>query len=241
VYTAHKSRPFALTADMEPFATTYELSLKQFAITKNVADATALADYATAQGYTQPPSTGLTTTHASKISKACANCGSEPKHRCVGCIEGVDRHGEHSPTFYCGKDCQQKHWQTMHKTECKAANHRKQLYRAGAILQHMFEVAQRLSWCENIQEARWAEQDGQEKLIVRLGEFITARDLLGFPDEILPDQRAKQALLAHGAGMFAVATLSRTLGQLLKGKSPSAVHKEFLANSTRYMRNDSHQ
>jgi hypothetical protein len=138
-----------------------------------------------------------------------------PKYRCTGCIEGVDPHGNHSPTFYCGKECQQKHWRAKHKRECKAVNDRKALYRAAVILQPVFEAVRRLKWFANILGVEWAGEDDERKLVVRFGEITKGADSKKFPDDALPDEQAKEALLAAGAGFMSMATMSTTLRMLL--------------------------
>ena len=98
--------------DMESY---YSKALSQFKSTESVASAADLTAYAAANNYSPPPSMDRLTS-AEESDMTCANCGGVPKHRCTGCIEGVDRHGRHSPTFYCGKACQQKHWKPTHKS-----------------------------------------------------------------------------------------------------------------------------
>lgn len=202
---------------MEPY---YSKSLAHFKSIDNVASVPDLTAYASANGYSTPPLMNLETSPAEISGKACANCGEAPKNRCAGCAEGVDRHGNRSPTYYCGKECQQKHWQATHKGECKAANDRKVLYRAGTILEPLFEAVRRLIWFDNILEAKWDGEGEQKKLVVRFGEMITGADFHKFQDELLPDEQAKKALLADGAGLVALPTMSSVLRLLLQGKSP---------------------
>jgi len=211
----HSSR--LVPSKMEPY---YSKSLSQFKSTATVASAADLTAYASANGYSPPPAINLTTPPLEGSEKTCSNCGGSPQHRCTGCAEGVDRHGNHSPTFYCGKECQQEHWKATHKSDCKAANDRKVLYRAGAILQPVFEASRRFTWFDNILEADWDGEDEQRKLVVRFGKMITGRDFHKFQDDLLPDEQAKKALLVDGSGWEAVATMGNTVRLLLQGKSP---------------------
>jgi hypothetical protein len=223
---------------MEPY---YNIALSHFKSTANVASAADLSAYATANGFTPPlPSTYMTTSEA-QCGRVCANCGGESKHRCAGCEEGVDRHGKHSPSFYCGKKCQQDHWYISHKANCKAANDRKQLYRAGVILQPVFETWRRLGWVENVQEVKWTGQDGRGKLLVRVGDPEANQVYHAFPEEVLPDQRAKQALLAHKAGLSAVKIMSSMLGELLEGEKSSELFFLFATYYNRNLRDSSDQ
>ena len=72
----------------------------------------------------------------------CASYTKPASLRCSGCIEGIDANGlPASPTQYCGKKCQIKHWKASHKKECKMMNDRKHLYRAGEFVQvHFYKL-----------------------------------------------------------------------------------------------------
>jgi hypothetical protein len=130
----------------------------------------------------------------------------------------VDRHGNHSPTFYCGKACQQKDWRAKHKRKCKAANDRKALYRAAAILQPVFKAVCRLTWFANVLGVAWAGEDEERKLVVRFGEMTKGADFKKFPEDMLPDEQAREVLLAAEAGLLSMVTMSTTLRMLLQGK-----------------------
>jgi hypothetical protein len=223
---------------MEPY---YSTALSHFKSTATVASAAALTAHATANGFTPPPSSTWVTASGAEGGRACANCGGAPSSRCAGCEEGVDRHGKHSPTFYCGKKCQQEHWHMAHKADCKAANHRKQIYRAGVILQPVFETLRLFGWVENVQEVKCTGQDGRGKLLVSVGDPDPNQFYHAFPEEVFPDQRAKQVLLAHKAGQSAVKIMSSMLGQLLQGEKSSEIFFLFGTYSTRDLQHSSDQ
>jgi hypothetical protein len=149
--------------DMEPY---YSTALSHFKSSASVASAADLTAYASANDYSRPPPISFLTPAEESI-KACVSCGGAPKHRCTGCAEGVDRHGKHSPTFYCSKECQQQHWKAAHKSDCKATNNRKTLYKAGAVLQPVFEAIRRLAWSDNVLGADRTREGEQRKLVVR--------------------------------------------------------------------------
>ena len=67
----------------------------------------------------------------------CVVCNKPATTLCSGCIEGLDVDGQLTLVYYCSKGCQKSHWK-VHKADCKDANHRKLLYRAGDILQAVF-------------------------------------------------------------------------------------------------------
>ena len=61
-----------------------------------------------------------------QTSGSCANCGiTEQTLRCARCHESPSADlKEVASVFYCGKDCQVKHWAEQHKDDCKAAQAR---------------------------------------------------------------------------------------------------------------------
>lgn len=67
-------------------------------------------------------------------SNKCASCAGRATHRCQGCANGVDRYGNLSKSFYCGKECQRTHRDSIHKVDCKVSLDRRQLYRIGSLL-----------------------------------------------------------------------------------------------------------
>ena len=62
------------------------------------------------------------------IHHKSAKCGTHAEQRCGGCIEGLDRNGDPSATYYCSRKCQLDHRGT-HKSQCKLAIDRRQLHR----------------------------------------------------------------------------------------------------------------
>lgn len=205
---------------MEPYYSNIFSKLKS---TKNAPSAAILNAFASSHDYTHPPSANFSSTFPTESDQTCANCGGEPKHRCKGCAEGVNRDGAHSPTFYCGQKCQEEHWQTTHRADCRSANHRKKLYRAGAILQPVFEAMRRNVWYDNLKEGKWVEVSGERKLLVSFHPAdktqVEPEDLDEFWRQCLPDQEAVHAVLAHRSGKLAVEILSGMVGRLLQGKT----------------------
>lgn len=172
----------------------------------------------TPEGCTPPPLSHFIPHYETASSKTCSNCGGPPSQRCAGCAEGVDKRGNHAPTFYCSKECQKKHWKGAHKTACKAANERKQLFRAGQILQAVFNASRRLTWYDKIEEVKWRTEAGEKRLMVRVDNFRNVGELAPFPDKLIPDEQAKQVLLTHRVGLEAVMTMSDLVKNLLEGK-----------------------
>lgn len=93
------------------------------------------------------------------------------------------------------------------------------VYRAEAILQPEFEAIHQLVRYENIQEVRWGEHDGQEKLLVYKEEMRMNDDVHKFPDGLVPNERAVRAILAQASGKLALEMMSRMLADLLKDET----------------------
>ena len=94
----------------------------------------------------------------------------------------------------------------------------------------MFKAIRRLTWFANVVGVEWAGEDDERKLVVRFGETTKIEDFRNFPDDDVPDEQAKEALLAAGAGFQSMVTMSTTLRLLLQGKSLQGVLYLFLAN-----------
>lgn len=176
------------------------------------------ANHCTNKTSHQPPSAiSRRTLHTSTImavtqETTCTVCGKASTTRCGGCLEGVDHHGQPSPTYYCGKDCQKAHW-TEHKNECKLANARKVLYRGGELLQKAYyafrEEAFDLLLCEVRKEGR--------HLHVYEGVWEDRRVLVRYPHHLVSDPIDKQALLSHRACTDAVAHTYQLSRKIFEG------------------------
>lgn len=112
------------------------------------------------------------TTHTSKetiVSKKCANCGAAASLRCIGCVEGLDCHGNILQTHYCTRGCQRKHWKSSHTAECNHTNARTALSEACNLLQPIFLETMRCMWKDKIVKVQGQGESGKEKLLVYTG------------------------------------------------------------------------
>lgn len=106
------------------------------------------------------PSTAQTTEAAvkAKWQRQCANCDANATKYCNACVEGLDLNGDSlPPPFYCSAKCQQEHWNSTHKIQCKLAVDRRQLYRIGALVQHAFYAGTKAMWYDEIAEVKKIE------------------------------------------------------------------------------------
>lgn len=121
--------------------------------------------------------------------------------------------GQLSSAWYCGAECQKAHW-TEHKVECKAAQARRALYRAGALAQQLFYrfSATTYSWCPGR-----IEKIGTTWLIhprVYTGTSV----LIPFQYEIVADVHDQEALLTYQTCSSAVSNMHDVVKALLGGK-----------------------
>lgn len=125
-------------------------------------------------------------------SRACASCGKSTTQRCSRCTEGLDKTGSLSPTYYCSKECQAANFED-HKAVCRNANARKQLFRAGAILQEVYYFFREATFDEPICNVR---VDGG-KLHITVPEYSKDRGMVLYPlsEDQIADTMLKKSLL----------------------------------------------
>ena len=121
--------------------------------------------------------------------------------------------GEVSSTWYCGVECQKAQW-AEHKAQCKAAQSRQALYRAGATAQLIFYVFQKTTFM-------WSpgriEKIGGTWLIHPKDDRGTCQ-LKPFPYEIVPDVHDQEALLTYQACNTAISEMHNLFKVLLRGE-----------------------
>lgn len=145
----------------------------------------------------------------------CSNCPENATHTCKGC-KGMPNatDGQTSSTWYCGAECQKAHW-SEHKTQCKAAQARQALYRAGAVLQQMFYLYTKITYMWNPGRI---ERTGTTWLIHTRVHKGTSQ-LVPFPYEIVPDVQDQEALLTFQSCNSAVSQMHNAVRIFLRGKS----------------------
>jgi len=138
----------------------------------------------------------------------CTSCGNIADRCCSSCIEGLDRYGNPSSTWYCSEICELGHAQE-HIRGCDAANYRKQLYRTGAVLQEMFYSARHCrSWFDKVDRLdRTKDSAGR---LQRLHVYLSKASLEDYDAFATIDFETfveKRAVLVSGAGSHAVRLL----------------------------------
>ena len=144
----------------------------------------------------------------------CMVCGNDTSTRCNGCIQGLDVSLDPAPTFYCSKDCQVTDWKN-HKTNCKLANDRKVLKRAGDLLLDTFCDIRKAAFDINVVKV---EVQG-DKLHVWEVEYETNEMLVDFPKDLFATENDARTMLTWWACSDAMSTMIVMVTSAVKGQS----------------------
>ena len=146
----------------------------------------------------------------------CSNCPKTAHLTCKGCKAMPNASdGQLSSAWYCGAECQKARW-AEHKAQCKAAQARQALYRAGALAQQIFYLFSKAIYMRSY--ARIEKIGATWLLHPKI--FISKSPLVAFPYAIVPEVRDQEALLAFQGCNFAVSEMHNVVKALLAGKSP---------------------
>lgn len=174
----------------------------------------------------RPPATSKV---MSNHNSCCANCGKPASLRCGRCAEGLDIHGIKSSTFYCDAVCQKAHWKEAHKAECKHANYRKQLYRAGLTIHELYYFTRLEAF--DLKATKAEKQNGI--LCVEQGDYGENEILVDFPESIFTEDNDKFAMLAWNSCGEALARMHDIASAALEGNTcidPSGPGEGILAD-----------
>ena len=145
----------------------------------------------------------------------CSECSKPARQTCKACRATPDAtNGKSSSTWYCSADCQKAHW-AVHKTQCKDAQTRQALYRAGSLARRIFYLYAKTSFMWN--PGRF-EKIGTTWLIHDAVCTGTSH-LIPFPYALFPDELEQEALLTHQCCNTAVSDMHNVVKALLRGKS----------------------
>lgn len=145
----------------------------------------------------------------------CLNCPERATHTCKACKAMPSAtNSSVSSAWYCGAECQKAHW-TEHKAQCKAAQARQALYRAGTMAQQIFYLFSETTymWCPGRIEkigATW---------LIYPKVYTGTSQLVPFPHAIVPDEHDQKALLTYQSCSSAVSEMHNVVKALLGGKS----------------------
>lgn len=144
----------------------------------------------------------------------CAHCFGSATQACKGCINSPVVDG-HSPvaTFYCNSTCQKANW-LHHKKVCKSLSSRKQLYRAGDLIQHTFYAYREQAFEKFITKV---EKEGNT-LYLYEGQYGEGQVLAPFPGHLFACEDDKNAALTYLACTDAVSFMLDLVKSSLKGK-----------------------
>lgn len=143
----------------------------------------------------------------------CSTCGQPAETRCTGCIEGLDEQGKPTAVVYCSKTCQKVAWPT-HKPDCKISNHRKQLYRAGSLVQKAFHEFRQAAFDVPVLKV----EKVQGKLHARIAMSVPGRILFNFPADQFIKEEDKNAMLCWRTCDDAVGRMWPLVSMTLSGE-----------------------
>lgn len=121
--------------------------------------------------------------------------------------------------WYCNADCQKADWPS-HKLMCKTLSARKTLSRAADFLQSLWYIFREKTNDYSITGIKLKDgiyyiQDGDCGVLDRVNKSYR----YPFPNELMPDESMKQALLTHMLCTDALGYMHNTIAQLLEGPS----------------------
>lgn len=160
----------------------------------------------------------------------CAHCEKPAALVCGACKDtpSYEDHAEGS-IWYCTAECQKLDW-TKHKTLCKSLKMRKQLYRAGSVLQDMFYMYREKVFDYHISKV---EIKGSKIYLHLCYDEAVAnakrppgarKDVfLPFPSEYVPNLRDKQAILVYSASADSAAWMFEMVQLCLEGEHISTI------------------
>lgn len=152
----------------------------------------------------------------------CANCGSSTTKVCPLCNEGLDKNVSPSDTCYCSKACQKADWEP-HKSVCRLANARKQLYRGAALVQEVYYAFRETAFDIDPEDIKVIGGKIHFSLakIVNIEEMAKAPEwpLFPFPKSALPELKDRQTLLVWNNCDDAMAYMHEFFEKAFKGKS----------------------
>ena len=145
--------------------------------------------------------------------KPCAKCGKEAMQHCEACAGGIDALGMIvEKKMYCSDACQQSAWKN-HKQSCKKFSARKQIYRAGELVQDAF-----LGYREKAFDLKIIKVEKKgEDLYVYEGPYGLAELLLPFPIDKIDNDEDKKMLLAWYSCSDVVGYMHKLVKDLLHG------------------------
>lgn len=144
----------------------------------------------------------------------CSICSKPATHTCKACKATPNTtDGQLTSTWYCGAECQKAHW-TKHKVQCKAAQARQKLYRAGDLAQKIFYHFSKTTymWCP------WRIEKIGTTWLLHPIVYDSKSQLVPFPYATVPNVQDQEALLSYQRCSSAVYNMQDLVKALLEGK-----------------------
>ncbi|KAK4501679.1 hypothetical protein PRZ48_007488 [Zasmidium cellare] len=164
-----------------------------------------------------------------ELCSVCDKPAPRPVLICTQCGEGVDVNGAPTATAYCEVSCRTKDIEN-HQKACKDANIRKQLYRAGDLLQAIFCKFREASFDQDIKQS--TKSDG----VLHIEESFPQGDgrLFRFPHLLVEDPEDVAALLTFSACIHSCAYMYE-LSQMLLQDITTTIEELQISPSTPYL------
>ncbi|OTA89556.1 hypothetical protein M434DRAFT_34238 [Hypoxylon sp. CO27-5] len=145
----------------------------------------------------------------------CARCGIQASKRCTGCLDAPEyQPGDSLDVFYCGSDCQQRHWQA-HKAQCNIRRKRKKLLRTAMLMRATF-----LAYRECTYSLPLSAIEPRDSVLVQILELDPRRSdhwLSPFPEDVTTNNKHKEAAKVLDQCNAVPSLLGRLARQLLEG------------------------
>ncbi|KAK0111684.1 autophagy protein 6 [Cadophora gregata] len=167
-----------------------------------------------------------------KTTKPCGSCSKDTWQACAGCKDAPIVISGPKPVYYCSKECQKTDWK-KHKSVCQVLQRRKMIYRAGDLLQRIFNVFRK-----EVHGQRLAKIERRgSKLYLHEGKLIQGdmaeissklRDLSKLLDEMRWTEEDRNAALAHNASWCAIVHMHHIAKYILKDFSSEIFEVTFI-------------
>ncbi|KAK4692435.1 hypothetical protein P7C71_g4767, partial [Lecanoromycetidae sp. Uapishka_2] len=126
------------------------------------------------------------------IPHSCVKCGGAATSVCKGCKSMPDGAGGTINIYYCGGACQKAHWST-HKAQCKLAQIRQALYRAGDLAKAMFQMMRKVTW-----KTKFSKMEKASNLWImhHPAKYTGKSFMLPFQSVMFPEKQDEEAILS---------------------------------------------
>jgi hypothetical protein len=152
----------------------------------------------------------------------CAKCDKPAQIHCADCADGVNMNGVPTKTVYCDSACREADHE-KHAKSCAIKNNRKELYRAGELLQSTFYIWREVAFDMKVEqvEKKKRNKSGKNVLVLRQGKYSDDPNegpLYPLPVLAHLDEKDKQSILSYSACSDAMCYFVNLSQKLLSGE-----------------------